>query len=162
MATESGWRARKIQAGLSKLGIRHGLTTISRYLPKVGPRKAPQQRWMAFLWNHRDLIAGMDFFVVPTVRFELLYVWFALDHGRRRVLHYNVTAHPTANWVIQQLRDAFSDPTVSTRPSAMPPKAALSRIAPRTEPRSSVRPAWEAFTTDTPGPRRLDDRPCPA
>ena len=59
--------------------------------------------------NHRDLIAGMDFFVVPTVRFQLLYVWFALDHGRRRVLHFNVTAHPTAHWVVQQLRDAFPD-----------------------------------------------------
>ena len=111
MATENGWRAREIQAELSKLGICVGLTTISRYLPKVGPRNAPPQRWVTFLGNHRDLITGMDLFVVPTVRFELLYVWFVLDHGRRRVLHFNVTAHPTANWVIQQLREAFSDPT---------------------------------------------------
>ncbi len=51
----------------------------------------------------------MDFFVVPTARFQLLYVWFALDHGRRRVLHFNVTRHPSARWVIQQLRDAFPD-----------------------------------------------------
>jgi putative transposase len=51
----------------------------------------------------------MDFFVVPTVHFRLLYVWFVLDHGRRRVLHFDVTAHPTANWVVQQLRDAFPD-----------------------------------------------------
>jgi len=51
----------------------------------------------------------MDFFVVPTVRFQLLFVWFALDHGQRRVLHFNVTAHPTADWVVQQLRDAFPD-----------------------------------------------------
>ncbi len=109
MATENGWRARKIQAELSKLGIHLGLTTISRYLPKAGPGRGSHQRWIAFLRNHRDLIAGMDFFVVPTVRFELLYVWFVLDHGRRRVLHFNVTAHPTARWVIQQLRDAFPD-----------------------------------------------------
>jgi transposase InsO family protein len=107
MATENGWRARKIQAELSKLGVHLGLTTISRYLPKVCPGNDPRQRWMRFLRNHRDLIAGMDFFVVPTARFSLLYVWFVLDHGRRRVLHFNVTAHPTANWVIQQLRDAF-------------------------------------------------------
>lgn len=51
----------------------------------------------------------MDFFVVPTVRFHLLYVWFVIDHGRRRVLHFNVTAHPTASWVMQQLRDAFPE-----------------------------------------------------
>jgi transposase InsO family protein len=66
---------------------------------------------MTFLRNHRDLITGMDFFVVPTVRFQLLYVWFVIDHGRRRVLHFNVTESPTACWVIQQLRDAFpNDP----------------------------------------------------
>jgi transposase InsO family protein len=64
---------------------------------------------MAFLRNHRDVIAGMDFFVVPTVRFTLLYAWFVLDHGRRRVLHFNVTCHPTAQWVIQQLRETFPD-----------------------------------------------------
>jgi hypothetical protein len=62
---------------------------------------------MIFLRNHRDLIAGMGFFVVPTVRFRLLYVWFAIDHGRRRALHFNVTESPTASWVIQQLRHAF-------------------------------------------------------
>ena len=109
MATENGWRARKIQAELSKLGIRLGLTTISRCLPKVGPRNAPPQRWVTFLRNHRDLIAGMDFFVVPTVRFRLLYAWFAIDHGRRRILHCNVTASPTALCVIQQLREALPD-----------------------------------------------------
>jgi putative transposase len=109
MATENGWRARKIRAELAKLGIRLGLTTISRYLPKVNPGRDPQQRWMIFLSNHRDLIAGMDFFVVPTVRFRLLYVWFAIDHGRRRVLHFNVTESPTASWVIQRLRHTFPD-----------------------------------------------------
>src|SRR6185503_14609580 len=74
MATENGWRARKIQAELSKLGIHLGLTTISRYLPKVDAGVDPHQRWMTFLRNHRDVIAGMDFFVVPTVRFTLLLV----------------------------------------------------------------------------------------
>ncbi len=51
----------------------------------------------------------MDFFVVPTVRFRLLYVWFAIDHGRRRILPFNVTENPTARWVIQQLRETFPD-----------------------------------------------------
>jgi len=55
------------------------------------------------------MIAAMDFFVVPTVRFRLLYVWFAIDHRRRRILHFNVTANPAALWVIQQLRNAFPD-----------------------------------------------------
>ncbi len=112
MATENRWRARKIQAELSKLGIRVGLATISRYLPKAEPDPGCQQRWTTFLRNHRDLMAGLDFFVVPTVRFQLLYVWFAIDHGRRRVLHFNVTESPTALWVTQQLRATFPhDPT---------------------------------------------------
>ena len=51
----------------------------------------------------------MDFFVVPTVRFQLLYVWFVIGHGRRPVVHFNVAANPTARWVIQQLREAFPD-----------------------------------------------------
>jgi transposase InsO family protein len=106
MATENRWRARKIQAELLKLAIRVSLATMSRYLPKAEPDPGSQQRWMTFLRNHRDIIAAMDFFVVPTVRFRLLFVWFALDHGRRRVLHYNVTSHPSARWVIQQLREA--------------------------------------------------------
>jgi transposase InsO family protein len=107
MATENCWRARKIQAELMKLGIRVSLATVSRYVPKTMPDPTQQQRWMTFLRNHKDVIAGMDFFVVPTVRFRLLYVWFAIDHGRRRVLHFNVTENPTARWVIQQLRETF-------------------------------------------------------
>jgi transposase InsO family protein len=109
MATENHWRARKIQAELSKLEIYISLATISRYIPTRDPDLGQHQRWMTFLRNHKDLIAGMDFFVVPTARFRLLYVWFAIDHGRRRVLHFNVTQNPTARWVIQQLRDAFPD-----------------------------------------------------
>ena len=62
--------------------------------------------------NHKDVIAGMDFFVVPTVRFRLLYVWFAIDHGRRQILHFNVTENPSARWVIQQLRETFPDEPV--------------------------------------------------
>jgi transposase InsO family protein len=112
MATENAWRARKIQAELSKLGIRVSLATVSRYVPKPKPDPSQQQRWMTFLRNHKDVIAGMDFFVVPTVRFRLLYVWFAIDHGRRRILHFNVTQNPSARWVIQQLRVTFpNEPT---------------------------------------------------
>ena len=84
------------------------LATISRYLPKAKPDPS-HRSWITFLRNHKNWIAGMDFFVVPTVRFRLLYVWFAIDHGQRRVLHFNVTPNPTARWVIQQLREAFLD-----------------------------------------------------
>ena len=109
MATENCWRARRIQAELMKLGIRVSLATVSRYVPRTKPDPTQQQRWMTFLQNHKDVISGMDFFVVPTVRFRLLYVWFAIDHGRRRILHFNVTENPTASWVIQQLRETFPD-----------------------------------------------------
>ena len=109
MATENRWRARKIQAELMKLGIRVSLATVSRYVPKTKPDATQQQGWMTFLRNHKDVIAGMDFFVVPTVRFRLLYVWFAIDHGRRRILYFNITANPSARWVIQQLRETFPD-----------------------------------------------------
>ena len=78
-------------------------------MPKTKPDPSQQQRWRTFLENHQDVITGMDFFVVPTVRFRLLYVWFAIDHGRRRILHFNVTTNPTARWVIQQLRETFPE-----------------------------------------------------
>jgi transposase InsO family protein len=107
LATENPWRARKIQAELAKLGITVSLATVSRYLPKRKPDQGQRQRWRTFLRNHRDVIAGMDFFVVPTIRFRLLYAWFVIDHGRRRVLHFNVTTNPTSQWVVQQLREAF-------------------------------------------------------
>jgi putative transposase len=112
MATENGWRARRIQGELLKLGVRVSLATISRYLPKIKLDPGSQQRWTTFLRNHRDAIAAMDFFVVPTVRFKLLYVWFAVDHGRRRVLSFDVTASPTALWVSRQLSEAFSKPPI--------------------------------------------------
>ena len=83
------------------------LATISRYLPTIKTDPRSQQRWTTFLRNHRDVIAAMDFFVVPTIRFKLLYVWFAIDHGRRSVLAFDVTTSPTALWVSQRLRNAF-------------------------------------------------------
>ncbi len=107
LAVENGWCARKIHAELKELGFTVGLATVSRYLPKRAPDPGKQQRWMTFLRNHKDVITAMDFLVVPTVGFRLLYVWFIIDHGRRRIIHFGVTANPTAQWVIQQLREAF-------------------------------------------------------
>ena len=106
-ANENDWRARKIQAELGKLGITVSLATVSRYLPKRNPDHDQRQRWKTFLRNHKDGIAAMDFIVVPTVRFRLLYVWFVIGHGRRKIIHFGVTAHPTSSWVMQQLREAF-------------------------------------------------------
>jgi hypothetical protein len=65
------------------------------------------QRWQAFVRNHRDAIAAMDFFTVPTVTFQLLYCFFIISHERRQILHVNVTRHPTGTWIAQQLREAF-------------------------------------------------------
>jgi hypothetical protein len=108
-ALENGWGARKIHAELEKLGLSVSLATVSRYLPRRPPDQGQRQRWMTFLRNHKDGIAAMDFFVVPTVGFRLLYVWFVIDHGRRRIIHFNVTTNPTAQWVTQQLRESFPD-----------------------------------------------------
>ena len=111
--SSSEWRPRTAGVrGRSRPSCRSsGSASASRPSRVTSPRPEPdpsqQQRWMTFLRNHKDVIAGMDFFVVPTVRFRLLYVWFAIDHGRRRILHFNVTENPTARWVIQQLRETF-------------------------------------------------------
>jgi putative transposase len=67
----------------------------------------PAKRWLAFLRNHREAIAAMDFFTVPTLNFSVLYFFFIIGHDLRRILHFNVTRHPTSAWVIQQLRETF-------------------------------------------------------
>ena len=76
-------------------------------MPRRPPHRDAVQRRRTFLQNHRDAIAAMDFFVVPTVTFRLVYVWFVIGHDRRRILHVDVTANPSSAWVIQQLREAF-------------------------------------------------------
>jgi len=102
------WGAPKIHGELLKLGFKIAERTVSRYLALRTPRpQGAGQSWHTFLRNHREAIAGMDFFAVPTITFKLLYCFFVIDHRRRRVFHFNVTAHPTAEWVCQQLRDAF-------------------------------------------------------
>src|SRR5439155_294524 len=70
-------------------------------------RKPPSQTWRTFLENHAKQLVSIDFFTVPTIRFQVLYVFLVLAHDRRRILHFNVTAHPTADWTGQQLREAF-------------------------------------------------------
>jgi transposase InsO family protein len=107
MVKENRWGAPRIHGELLKLGFRVSERTVSRYVRLAQPRRPPSTTWKTFLANHREVLAAMDFFVVPTVTFRLLYVLLVIQHDRRNVLHVNVTAHPTAVWVIQQLREAF-------------------------------------------------------
>ncbi len=99
------WGAPRIHGELLKLGIDIGETSVSKYL--VRTRKPPSQTWRTFLENHVKTLVSVDFFTVPTIRFQILYVFLVLAHDRRRILHFGVTAHPTAEWTAQQLREAF-------------------------------------------------------
>jgi putative transposase len=107
MASENGWGAPRIHGELAKLGFSVSERTVSRYLRTGRRRPESRQSWRTFLRNHREVIVAMDFFTVPTATFRLLYVWFAMKHSRREILHWSVTENPTATWVIQQLREAF-------------------------------------------------------
>src|SRR5262249_28045235 len=108
MATENPtWGAPRIHGELRMLGLEVSERTVSRYQPRRPRHPDAVARWLVFLRNHRDAIAAMGFFTVPTVTFRLLYVWFAIEHGHRRVLRFAVTEHPMAWWLIQQLREAF-------------------------------------------------------
>lgn len=108
MAEENvGWGAPKIHGELLKLGFAVSERTVARYLRRVRRRGDPGKLWLAFLQNHREMLVACDFFTVPTVAFQLPSCFFVIEHGRRRILHFNVTRHPTAEWVLQQLREAF-------------------------------------------------------
>jgi len=101
------WGAPTIHGELLKLGIDVAERTVSRLMPER--RTPPSQTWRTFLTNHlRDLVA-LDFFTVPTLRLRVLFILVVLAHHRRRVLHFNVTEHPTAAWTAQQVVDAFPD-----------------------------------------------------
>jgi len=108
MARDNGWGAPRIHGELLKLGIVIDERTVSRYLPRGRTSPDKLQRWLVFLRNHRDALVGMDFFTVPTVTFGLLWIFVVLHHERRRIVHFAVTDHPEAPWVIQQLREAFA------------------------------------------------------
>jgi hypothetical protein len=100
-----GWGAPRIHGELLKLGIDISQAAVSKYM--VRQQKPPSQTWRTFLENHADCIAGIDFFTVPTATFRILYVFIVLCHDRRHIVHFNVTAHPTAQWTAQQLVEAF-------------------------------------------------------
>jgi hypothetical protein len=108
MVTENPtWGAPRIHGELLMLGFDVSERTISRWMRKAPRSSEPAKRWLTFLRIHREAIAAMDFFTVPTITFGMLYCFFVISHDRRRILHFNVTAHPSGRWIIQQLREAF-------------------------------------------------------
>ncbi len=101
------WGAPRIQAELRLLGREVAEATVAKHMRRPHQGKPPSQTWKTFLRDHAGMLAAMDFFVVPTVAFRLLYVFVILRHDRRRVVHFNITTAPTAAWVTRQLREAF-------------------------------------------------------
>jgi putative transposase len=99
------WGAPRIHGELLKLGIDVSQATVATYMGRR--RQPPSQTWGTFLTNHIGQIVAADFFVVPTVTYRLLFVLVLLAHDRRRIRHVAVTAHPTAAWAAQQIREAF-------------------------------------------------------
>jgi transposase InsO family protein len=99
------WGAPRIHGELLKLGFEIAESTVSKYM--IRRRGPPSQTWRTFLRNHADAIAAIDLCVVPTLTFERLFAILVLGHGRRQLLWYAVTRHPTAEWLAQQILEAF-------------------------------------------------------
>jgi hypothetical protein len=104
---KSTWGAPRIHGELLMLGLDVSERTISRWMKRAPRDPEPARRWLTFLRNPREAIAAMDFFTVPTITFSSLYCFFVITHDRRRILHFNVTKHPTSSWIVEQLREAF-------------------------------------------------------
>jgi putative transposase len=110
MATANSlWGAPRIHGELCKLGITVSERTVSRLLRR--PQRPPSQTWRTFLTNHVATLVSMDFFTVPTLTGRVLFVLVLLTHQRRRIVHVNITEHPTAAWTAQQMIEAFPDDT---------------------------------------------------
>lgn len=101
------WRAPRIHGELQKLGIEVSERTVSRVLRTT--KRPPSQSWKTFLRNHIGEIVAIDFFTVPTISLRVLFVFLVIEHQRRRILHFAVTEHPTAEWTAQQVLEAFSE-----------------------------------------------------
>jgi transposase InsO family protein len=98
------WGASRIHGELLMLGFEVAQSTVSKYMVQHGP---PSQSWKTFLRNHAQAIAAIDLCVVPTLTFERLFAFLVLGHGRRRLLWFEVTRHPTAEWLARQITEAF-------------------------------------------------------
>ena len=106
------WGAPRIHGELLKLGFEVAESTVSKYI--IQRRGTPSQNWRTFLDNHADAIAAIDLCVVPTVTFDRLFAFLVLGHGRRQLLWFAVTRHPTAEWLAQQIVEAFPWNTAPT------------------------------------------------
>jgi transposase InsO family protein len=110
------WGAPRIHGELLMLGFEIAQSTVSKYMMRG--RRPPAQSWKTFLENHAEAIAAVDMFVVPTLTFERLFAFLVLGHGRRQLLWFEVTRHPTAEWLARQITEAFpwaSAPTYLVR-----------------------------------------------
>ena len=103
----STWGAPRIHGEPLNLGFEVSERTVSRYIQRLSPPEQARKLWTTFLRNHRT---AMDFFTVPTLTFRILYCFFVIEHGRRRILHFNVTEHQPAPGIAQQLREALPNP----------------------------------------------------
>lgn len=99
------WGAPRIYSELKLLGYDVAETTVDKYM--IRDRKPPSPTWRTFLDNHLQDIVAIDFFTVPTATFRILFAFVVLQHDRRKVVHFNVTEHPTAEWTAQQIVEAF-------------------------------------------------------
>jgi putative transposase len=108
VAENPTWGAPRIHGELLKLGFDLSERSVSRWVRRAPKDPNPAKRWLTFLRNHREAIAAMDFFTVPTLTFGVLYCFFVIGHDRRKILHFNVTRNPNALWVAQQLREAWA------------------------------------------------------
>jgi transposase InsO family protein len=99
------WGAPRIHGEILKLGFKVSQATVSRHMPRRPPN--PDQTWKTFLRNHMDCMAAIDFLVVPTLTFRNLYILVILTHQRRELVHFAVTANPTAEWTARQITEAF-------------------------------------------------------
>jgi putative transposase len=108
VAENPSWGAPRIHGELLKLGFDISERTVSRWMRRAPRDPDPVKQWLTFLRNHREAVAAMDFFTVPTLAFGVLYCFFIIGHDRRRILHFNVTRNPHAPWVVQQLREAWA------------------------------------------------------
>jgi len=108
VAENPTWGAPRIHGELLKLGFDVSERSVWRWMRRAPKDPDPLKRWLSFLRNHREAIAAMDFFTVPTLTFGVLYCFFVIGHDRRKILHCNVTRNPNALWVAQQLREAWA------------------------------------------------------
>lgn len=99
------WGAPRIHGELMMLGINIAQSIVAKYMMKQ--RRPPSQTWKTFLHNHADGIASVDFLIVPTIGFKLLFAFVILGHRRRKLLHIGVTDHPTAEWAARQIIEPF-------------------------------------------------------